>query len=416
MLALLVDARIVWAAFGDHGNTDVIGAISPANGSHVWAHGQRAIVQQLSAYQAQTVVSMHGCESALATCSSQKEDADERSAELAADDDLTGLLPGDASECDGETAQEDVNMPCKVSKSQLAGITFTTSSVCYVNIKRTKLLLRLDYRDKADCYNLHGIDRLKATIDSFGRVLRYYMYKFWCNGAGPATGLITTAFQQEVKEQTLALCGPRGWKKFKVADLCMKDTTCVQAVRHLRGDNPNPGSCFFFSSFEIDFVRQSAREALAKDVWVIALPHCMALALCGLARRKRATHTGAPSAAYLLPIQRFVDGPGSATITVAQGVPRQQRARAAAAGGETNETDLELSLFVLDRRQGRPVLGSFDQMFTDWQNLLRSASGRLPEWFPPQRQEMLRAFFPEASASSHPHIPPAQAAASFAPL
>jgi hypothetical protein len=61
------------------------------------------------------------------------------------------------------------------------------------------------------------------------------------------------------------------------------------------------------------------------------------------------------------------------------------------------------------------VLGSFDQMFTDWQNLLRSASGRLPEWFPSQRQELLRALFPEASASSHPHFPPAQAAP-FAPL
>jgi hypothetical protein len=128
-LSFPVDARFVWSAFGDHGNTDVNGAISPAHGTHVCAHAQRAIVQQLSAYQAQTVVSMHGCESALATCSSQKEDADERTAELAADDDLTGLLPGDASECDGETAQEDVNMPCKVNKSQLAGITFTTSLV-----------------------------------------------------------------------------------------------------------------------------------------------------------------------------------------------------------------------------------------------------------------------------------------------
>jgi len=196
-----------------------------------------------------------------------------------------------------------------------------------------------------------------------------------------------------------------------VADLCMKDTTCVQAVRHLRGDNPNPGSCFFYSSFEIDFLRRSSREALAN--WVIALPHCMALALCGLARRKRATHAGAHSAAYLLPIQRFVDGPGSATITLAEGVPRQQRARAA--GGEANETDLELSLFVLDRLQGRPVLGSSDQRFTDWQKLLRSASGRLPEWFPFQRQELLRALFPEASASSHPHVPPAQTAP-FAPL
>ena len=39
VLALLVDARIVWAAFGDHGNTDVIRSISPANGSHVWAPG-----------------------------------------------------------------------------------------------------------------------------------------------------------------------------------------------------------------------------------------------------------------------------------------------------------------------------------------------------------------------------------------
>ena len=304
-------------------------------------------------------------------------------------------------------------MSCNVNKSQLRDTAVTTSSVCYLNIKRTKLLLRLDYRDKAGCGNLHGIDRLNATIDSFGRVLRYYMYKFWCDGAGPATGLITTAEQQEVREQTLALCGPRGWKEFKVADLCMKDTTCVQAVRHLRGDNPNPGSCFFYSSFKINFVRRNAREALAKDVWMIALPHCMALALCGLATRKRATQAAAHHAAYMLPIQRFVDGPRSTTITVAEGVRRQQRVRAA--GGEANETDLEISFFVFNRPQGRPVLGSLEQLCTDWQNLLRSASGRLPEWFPSQRQELLRALFPEAAASSHPHFPPAQAAP-FAPL
>jgi len=282
-----------------------------------------------------------------------------------------------------------------------------------VNIKRTKLSLRLDYPDKQDCGNLHGIDRLCATIDACGRVLRYYTYKLWCNGAGPAMGLITTALQQELRHQIIELCGPGGRAFFKLEELCMRETSCVQAARHLRGPAANPGSCSFYSSFGINFQLNSSREALAKDVWMIALPHCMALALCGLATRKRATQAGAHHAAYMLPIQRFVDGPRSTTITVAEGVRRQQRVRAA--GGEANETDLEISFFVFNRPQGRPVLGSLEQLCTDWQNLLRSASGRLPEWFPSQRQELLRALFPEAAASSHPHFPPAQAAP-FAPL
>jgi hypothetical protein len=356
---------------------------------------------------------MRGHERALATRPPEKEDADEQMAELAADDDRSATTEV-SSHCDGESDQDDVSIPCNVANSTLRGTTFTTSSVCYVNIRRTKLLLRLEYPDKAECCHLPCMDRLKATIDSFGRVLRYYMYKFWCNGAGPATGLITTIEQQELREQTLQLCGPRGWREFSVHDLCMSDSTCVQAVRHLRGDNPNPGSCFFYSSFALDFVRQHGREALAKDVWMIALPHCMALALCGLGTRKRVTQAGDHPAAYHVPIQRLLDGNRAAGIGHVGTAPRQKRARAA--GGEVNETHLELSLFALNRPEGRPVLGSFDQMFTDWQNLLRSASGRLPEWFPFERQQLLRVLFPEASASSHSHSPPAQAAASFAPL
>ena len=282
-----------------------------------------------------------------------------------------------------------------------------------MNIKRTKLLLRLDYPDKQDCGNLHGIDRLCATIDACGRVLRYYTYKFWCNGAGPAMGLITTALQQELRHQIIELCGPGGRAFFKLEELCMRETSCVQAARHLRGPAANPGSCFFYSSFGINFQLNSSREALAKDVWVIALPHCMALALCGLAKRKRVTQPGDHPAAYLLPIQRFVSGGEPTTISLSGTAPLQKRARAA--GGEPNVTDLELSLFVLNRPQGRPVLGGFDQMFTGWQNLLRAASGELPEWFPQQRDQLLRALFAPTSSASHPHVPPAQTAP-FAPV
>jgi len=158
---------------------------------------QRAIVQRFSAYKAHIVGSMHGGESALATRRPEREDADEQMAELAADDDQEATTAV-SSDCDRESEQEDVSMPCSVAKSQLRDTTFTTSSVCYVSIKRPKLLLRLDYPDEEACGNLRGIGCLHATIDAFGRVLHYYTYKFWCNGAGPATGLITTAFQQEL--------------------------------------------------------------------------------------------------------------------------------------------------------------------------------------------------------------------------
>ena len=79
---------------------------------------QRAIVQRFSAYQAHIVGSMHGCESALATRSPEREDADEQMAELAADDDREATTEV-SSDCDGESDQEVVSMLCHVAKSQL---------------------------------------------------------------------------------------------------------------------------------------------------------------------------------------------------------------------------------------------------------------------------------------------------------
>ena len=61
---------------------------------------------------------MHGCESALATRSPEREDADEQMAELAADDDREATTEV-SSDCDGESDQEVVSMPCNVAKSQL---------------------------------------------------------------------------------------------------------------------------------------------------------------------------------------------------------------------------------------------------------------------------------------------------------
>jgi len=56
-----------------------------------------------------------------------------------------------AARRDRASEQEDVSMPCSVAKSQPRDTTFTTSSVCYVSIKRPKLLLRLDYPDEEAC-------------------------------------------------------------------------------------------------------------------------------------------------------------------------------------------------------------------------------------------------------------------------
>jgi len=181
-------------------------------------------------------------------------------------------------------------------------MTFTSSSVCYVSSTRPKLLLRLDFPDKEACSNLRGIGRLCATIDAFGRVLHYYM----CNFAGPATGLSATALQQEVTDQTIELCWPGGRDFFKVEQLCPCETSCVRAVRHLREAAVDPGSCFFYSSFVRDFELNSAHAALDKDAWVVALLHCMALALCDLAQRKKETRPGDHPAANLIPIKKFV--------------------------------------------------------------------------------------------------------------
>ena len=116
----------------------------------------------------------------------------------------------------------------------------------------------------------------------------------------------------------IEVCGPGGRDVFEVEDPCMWETSCVRALRHLRGAAVNPGSCFFYSSFDINLQLSSARAALDRDVWVIALSHCMALALFGLAQRNKETRPGDHPAAYLLPIKKFVSRCEPTGLSLAQ--------------------------------------------------------------------------------------------------
>ena len=153
------------------------------------------------------------------------------------------------------------------------------------------------------------------------------------------------------------------------------ETSCVRAVRHLRGAAVNPGSFF------LQLVRHKpSTQQRTCSIGQGCQGECtVALhgpgALWSGPAQKGDTAWRSPCSIHV-PYQEVCLEMRTNRVqsrTDARPCQGQQVcacAEAAVPGrARAEQTDLELSLFVLNRPQGRPVLGRFDQMFADWQNL-----------------------------------------------